>query len=161
MIGDRDWAVIERLQEGIPLSPRPFAEMADSVGMSEDEFLQRVNRLHEEGIIRRLGPRVRHHRLGIEGNIMVVWRVPDEKKTEIGELFAADDHVSHCYVRPSFEGFPYSLYTMIHARDMATAKGIVASLAKQSGLSDYLLLPTVRELKKTSPTYRRPEGDSE
>ena len=106
MMEERDWAVIERLQEGIPLSPSPFAEMADDIGVSEDEFLQRVNRLHDEGVIRRLGPRVRHHQIGIAGNIMVVWRVPRERQQEVGELFAADEHVSHCYVRPAFEGFP-------------------------------------------------------
>jgi DNA-binding Lrp family transcriptional regulator len=158
MIEDRDWTVIERLQEGIPLTPSPFAEMADSVGMSEEEFLQRAQRLHEAGIVRRLGPRVRHHKVGIAGNIMVVWRVPEDRKLALGELFATDEHVSHCYIRPAFEGFPHTLYTMIHARDMATAAGIVESLAKQSGLTDYRLLPTVRELKKTSPRYHRPEG---
>lgn len=157
MIDRNDWMVLERLQAGIPLCPRPFAEMASDVGIEEGEFLQRVQRLHAERVIRRLGPRVRHHRIGIEGNIMVVWRVPEKRKQEVGELFAASQHVSHCYLRPPFEGFPYNLYTMIHARDVDTAKGIVAELAEASALNDYLLLPTVRELKKTTPRYLPPQ----
>lgn len=159
MIDRNDWAVLVRLQAGIPLCSRPFAEMANEVGMDEGEFLLRVQRLHEEGVIRRLGPRVRHHRVGIEGNIMVVWRVPEERKQEVGERFATSLHVSHCYLRPPFEGFPYNLYTMIHARDVETAKGIAGQLAEAAGLDEYLLLPTVRELKKTTPRYQPPECD--
>ena len=159
MIEPRDWDVIERLQQGIPLCLAPYAAMAADVGQTEDEFLQRARQLHEQGIIRRLGPRVRHHRVGIEGNIMVVWRVPEERRQEVGKLFADDEHVSHCYVRPTFEGFPYCLYTMIHARDAQTARGIAAAMSERSGIADYRLLPTVRELKKTSPRYRRPEGE--
>lgn len=158
VIEERDWDIIERLQEGIPLSPTPFAQMAADTSMGEDEFLQRVNRLHDEGVIRRIGPRVRHHRLGIEGNIMVVWNVPPERREEVGDLFAANEHVSHCYIRPAFEGFPHTLYTMIHARDVQTAQRVVAEMAEQSGISDHMLLATVRELKKTSPTYHRPRG---
>lgn len=161
MIDRQDWAVLVRLQDGIPLCPRPFDEMARDLAMDEAELLERVRRLQAEGIIRRLGPRVRHHRVGIEGNIMVVWQVPDERKQEVGELFAASQHVSHCYLRPPFEGFPYNLYTMIHARDTVAAEAIVAELAKLSGLSDYLLLPTVRELKKTTPRYQPPESDTD
>jgi DNA-binding Lrp family transcriptional regulator len=160
MIDRQDWVVLERLQEGIPLCSSPFAQMAREVEMDEDEFLQRVQRLSSEGVIRRLGPRVRHHRVGIEGNIMVVWRVPKERKQEVGEMFAASQHVSHCYLRPPFEGFPYNLYTMIHARDLDAAKSLVAELAEQSGLDEYLLLPTVRELKKTTPRYHWGEDDT-
>lgn len=156
MIEERDWTIIERLQEGVPLCPTPFAEIAADLGMAEDEVLERVNGLHREGVIRRIGPRVRHHRLGIEGNIMVVWRVPPERQDEVGQMFAADEHVSHCYIRPAFEGFPHTLYTMIHARDVETAQRVVAEMAQQSGITDHLLLATVRELKKTSPTYHRP-----
>jgi len=155
MIEARDWDVIERLQEGIPLVAEPFAAMAQDVGMTAEEFLQRVNRLKDEGAIRRLGPRVRHHRVGIAGNIMVCWRVPQERQGEVGELFAADEHVSHCYIRPAFAGFPYTLYTMVHGPDDEAVKQTVAAMAERAGVSDYLLLPTVRELKKISPTYRR------
>lgn len=159
MIDHRDWQVLVRLQAGVPLCPQPFADMAGDVGMEEADFLQRVRRLQAEGIIRRLGPRVRHHRVGIAGNIMVVWQVSDERQQEVGELFAASPHVSHCYLRPTFDGFPYNLYTMIHARDTAAAEAIVTELAKLSGLTEYRLLPTVRELKKTTPRYQPPEGD--
>ncbi|MDI9586715.1 MAG: AsnC family transcriptional regulator [Acidobacteriota bacterium] len=159
MTDPTDWLVIERLQQGIPLAGRPFQEMARDTGMSEDEFLRRARRLQHEGVIRRLGPRMRHRRAGISGNIMVVWKVPGARQDEVGRLFADDSHVSHCYLRPAFEGFPYTLYTMIHGPDLDAVHQTVRRLAQESGLSEYLLLTTVRELKKTSPVYRRPENE--
>lgn len=160
MIDARDWTVLERLQEGIPLVAEPFAAMAQEVGMPADEFLQRVQRLKDEGAVRRIGPRVRHHRVGIGGNIMVCWRVEPQRQGEVGELFASDEHVSHCYIRPAFAGFPYTLYTMVHGPDDEAVKQTVAAMAAWAGVSDYLLLSTVRELKKISPKYRRPEEDT-
>ncbi|NSW57529.1 MAG: Lrp/AsnC family transcriptional regulator [Armatimonadetes bacterium] len=159
MIDPADWLVIERLQQGIPLTERPFQEMAGDTGMSEDEFLCRMRRLRDEGVIRRLGPRLRHRQAGIAGNVMVVWKVPLARQDEVGRLFAGDSHVSHCYLRPAFEGFPYTLYTMIHGPDVDTVHQVIRRLAQQSGLSEFLLLSTVRELKKTSPVYRRPESE--
>ena len=156
---EADWAVIEKLQEGIPLCERPFAELAGPLGISEDEFIGRVRRLRDEGVIRRLGPRVRHHRVGVRGNIMVVWAVPDERLDEVGRLFAAERCVSHCYVRPPAEGLPYTLYTMVHAPDMEQARRIVQDLSRKSGIKDFRLLPTLRELKKSTPIYRSPAGD--
>lgn len=160
-LDDRDWAVVERLQAGLPLTAYPFAAMAADLGMPAEEFLERVQRLQEAGAIRRIGPRVRHHRVGITGNIMVVWRVPETRRDEVGRLFADNEHVSHCYVRPAFADFPYTLYTMVHGPDEAAVKQTVTAMAAQAGVADYRLLPTVRELKKTSPRYHRPQEDSD
>lgn len=159
MMDERDWDVIEALQQGIPLRERPFAELASGIGMTEAEFLERLRRLQEGGAVRRLGPRLAHYRAGIAGNVMAVWRVPPERIEECGRAFAAERSVSHCYVRPPFEGFDYTLYTMVHARDMDAAKQVVERLSGTVGIDDYVLLPTVQELKKTSPVYRRPAGD--
>jgi DNA-binding Lrp family transcriptional regulator len=158
---ERDWQVLERLQEGIPLCPRPFAAMAEDVGMSERDLLERVRSLLADGDIRRLGPRIRHHKAGVLGNIMVVWQVPDERVDEVGGILAASPAVTHCYVRPTFEGFPYNLYSMVHAADLPAAEGVVRELAKRCGIEDYQMLRTLRELKKSTPVYRRPEGDHE
>ena len=154
-----DWPVIEELQQGLPLCPRPFAQLAEDTGISEAEFIARIGTLLDAGAIRRLGPRVRHHRIGVRGNIMVVWRVPGERADEVGRAFAASEHVSHCYVRPPFEGFPYNLYTMVHGPDTASAEQVVADLARMAAITDYVMLHTVRELKKSTPVYRRPQGD--
>jgi len=159
MIEERDWRVIEKLQEGIPLCERPFAEMAEGIGLTEGKFMGRVRALLEAGAIRRLGPRLRHHRVGARGTVMVVWRVPEERLDEVGEVFAASPAVSHCYVRPTFEDFPYNLYTVVHAPDTPAAERLVAGLSAESGVNEYRMMHTVRELKKSTPVYRRPESD--
>ena len=153
----RDWSVLEALQEGIPLLPRPYRELAERAGMDEGEFLARVTRLRDEGVMRRMGFRVRHQRTGTLGNIMVVWRVPEERVDEVGEILASSDAVSHCYERPPFDGFPYNVYSMVHAPTEAEAVETVGELARRCGLEDYQLLRSVREWKKSTPVYRRPE----
>lgn len=153
----RDWSVLEALQEGIPLVPRPYRELAESASMDEDEFLARVTRLRDEGVIRRMGFRVRHQRTGTLGNIMVVWRVPEERVESVGEIIASSEAVSHCYERPTIDGLPYNLYSMIHAPSEAEAVRTVDELSRRCGVEDYQLLRSVREWKKSTPVYRRPE----
>ena len=155
-VAEHDWPVIEALQDGIAAVERPFAALAEKAGVGEEEFLQRTQALVESGIIRRFGARVRHHRAGLEGNLMVAWRVPAERVEAVGALFAQSPAVTHCYVRPDFAGFPYGLYTMVHARDEAKAAQQVAAMAEDAGVGEYAVLRTVKELKKTTPRYRRP-----
>jgi len=155
---DRDWLVLEALQRGIPLCERPYAELATSVGLAESEFLERVEALREAGVIRRMGFRLAHREVGVQGNVMVAWNVPEERLSEIGEVLTGCAAVSHCYVRPTFEGFPYNLYSMVHATDVASAEATVRDLAAACGVNDYALLRSVRELKKSTPVYRRPKG---
>lgn len=152
-----DWLVIEALQEGIPLAQRPYRVLAARVGLSEEEFLERLERLRSVGAVRRMGFRLRHHRAGVRGNIMAVWRVPEERLGEVGGILAASDAVSHCYERPPFEGFPYNLYSMVHGASAEEAEATVRTLAEQCGLDDYRLLRSGREWKKSTPVYRRPK----
>jgi DNA-binding Lrp family transcriptional regulator len=154
-----DRALVERLQTGIPLCPRPYREIGEACGLSEEEVIARIGRLCEEGVIRRLGARVAHLRAGIHGNVMVVWRVPEERVEEVGQALAREPAISHCYEREPQADFPYNLYTMVHAADLAAAEALVERLGRAVGVSDFVMLPTVRELKKTSPRYRlSPEG---
>jgi DNA-binding Lrp family transcriptional regulator len=155
-IDERDWAVIEHLQSGIPVERRPFEYLALSAGVPIREFLTRVLRLKHEGVIRRMGVRLRHHQAGMRGNVLTVWRVPEEEVERVGTLFASLPEVSHCYTRLTYEGFPYNLYAMVHAPTQAQTLRVVRRMARQSGVADYVTLKTLRELKKSTPRYRRP-----
>ncbi|HEY3396488.1 MAG TPA: Lrp/AsnC family transcriptional regulator [Armatimonadota bacterium] len=159
MIAPRDWRVLTALQGGLPLVERPFAALAAQADLPEAEFLQRARDLQARGILRRLGARIRHQEAGINGNLLVVWQVPAERLEAVGARFASELAVSHCYQRPPFEDFPYNLYTMIHAREVAEAEQIVARLAREADLPTHLVLRTVCELKKTAPIYYPPEAD--
>jgi DNA-binding Lrp family transcriptional regulator len=153
----KDWLVVEALQSGIPLTDRPYAVLAEGIGMDEGEFIRRTADLEARGIIRRMGLRIRHHQAGVKGNIMVVWRVPEARIEEVGQLLAKQSSISHCYERPMHPELPYNVYSMVHAPDPEAARVEVIRLAELTGVDDYEMLTTVRELKKSTPVYQRPE----
>ena len=156
-----DWALVERLQAGIPLCPRPYREIGQACGLDEAEVLERISRFCQQGVIRRLGARIGHLRAGLHGNVMVVWQVPAARVEEVGNAFAREPAVSHCYEREPQPDFPYNLYTMVHAPDLAAAHKLVEELSRAVALSEFVMLPTVRELKKSSPQFRPPAGDGQ
>jgi DNA-binding Lrp family transcriptional regulator len=151
-----DWAVIEQLQDGIPLEPRPFDVLADRAGMGVDEFLRRMRQLKAARIIRRMGIRIRHHRAGIVGNLLSAWRVPEADVERIGSHFAEMPEVSHCYERETAPDFGYNLYAMVHAPTEEMAREVVERMAAEAGIREHVVLKTVRELKKSTPRYKRP-----
>jgi DNA-binding Lrp family transcriptional regulator len=153
-MADLDPRVLAALQRDLPLVERPFAALAEEVGVAEDELLDIIRGLVDAKVIRRFGARLGHRRLGFTANAMVVWQAPPERIEEVGRLFAAQPEVTHCYERPPFEDFPYNLYTMIHAREAGECEQIAARLAQLADVSEYQLLFSTREFKKSSPVYR-------
>ncbi|MBW1924917.1 MAG: AsnC family transcriptional regulator [Deltaproteobacteria bacterium] len=153
MIDERDKQVIRLIQGDIPVAPRPFALLAGKTGMDEEEFIRRVRRLQEEGIIRRFGATLRHQEAGFRSNAMVAWRVPDDRAEEIGKVLAGFQEVTHCYQRVPQDDWPYNLYTMIHGETREVCREIALRMSKAIGIDDYLLLFSEKEFKKTSMQY--------
>ena len=107
--------LIAEIESGLPLVPRPFAEISERLGVSEDQVIETLESLLENGCIKRFGVIVRHRELGYVANAMVVWDVPDESVDEIGQLFGTAPFVTLCYRRPRRPpNWPYNLFTMIH-----------------------------------------------
>jgi len=153
MSSEKEKAVIKALQQDIPLVVEPYRDMAAISGMSEDEFLSIAKGLLAQGFLRKISCALNHRKIGYKYNVMVVWRIPEERVAEVGAMMAASENISHCYERSMHEDFPYNLYTMIHCQSPEEAKLIVETLGKQVGPVNYKLLPTVRELKKTGMLY--------
>ena len=82
------------------MTARPYAAVADSAGMSEDEAIEGIEALIERGVIKRFGVVVRHRELGYRANAMVVWDVPNDQVAEIGRHMAESPAVTLCYRRP-------------------------------------------------------------
>lgn len=153
---DRERAILAIAQGDIPDSLTPFADIAAMTGTSEEEVLALLRRLRESGAIRRFGASIRHQRSGWTHNAMVGWAATAEQAEACGPLAARHDHVSHAYYRPSAApDWPYTLYTMIHGRSEEECQGVIRDLLAAWPLDDYLVLRTLRELKKTSMTYFR------
>lgn len=151
---DGEKKLIRLLQVQIPLSSHPYAELAERVGMSEQEVLDKVASWVESGIIRRFGATVRHQRMGYSANCMVVWKVVDpEAADQAGEIFAGFPEVTHCYRRPEFEGWPYTLYTMVHSTSQQGIDETLERMKQASGIQEYRGLFSEKEWKKTSMKY--------
>lgn len=150
---ERDVAAVRALQKDIPLESEPFAALAATVHMEEEELLERANWLQEHGYLRRLAAVLYHRRAGFVANGMAVWNVPDCRIEEVGRLFASFQAVSHCYQRPRYPNWPYSLFTMVHARTQRECEQIVATMSSQAGITDYAILFSTREFKKERVRY--------
>ncbi len=153
MLTEGEKELVRQLQEDLPLVERPYAEIGERAGMGEDAVIETILRWKDEGTIRRLGAVIAHERAGIGVNAMVVWSVPSEHAGEVGELMATFPQVSHCYERPSSAEWPFNLYTMVHATSQAECEQIVMDLSEATGMEDYRVLYTLRELKKESMRY--------
>jgi DNA-binding Lrp family transcriptional regulator len=157
--GERDAALFRALQTPLPFVERPFAELAQTAGVPEAELLA-FARGHLGGAIRRYVATLRHRKLGVRANGMVVWTVPGECIEEVGSRLAAAPEVSHCYARNPIEGFPYNLYSMAHGPDPETCRTVAARLSSETGIEDYAVLFSEREFKKARLRYFLPELDA-
>ena len=145
--------IIHELQQDLPVVSQPFAAVADTLGISEAELLEKVRELVADGTIRRFGATLRHQRSGFDANAMVVWEVGPERAEEVGAIFASFREVSHCYQRPALPNWPYRLFTMIHGSSREVCQEIVQRMAEAAGIANYDLLFTEEELKKTTMAY--------
>jgi DNA-binding Lrp family transcriptional regulator len=153
MPDDVERRIIRHLQGDLPLTTRPFAVLASEVGMSEEELLERIRMLKEQGKLRRFGATLRHQLAGYKANAMVAWYVPEDNMEETGHLMATFKEVSHCYERKVQGKWKYNLFTMIHGKSKKECQDIARRIAENTGIKDYVLLLSLKEFKKTSPRY--------
>lgn len=157
-VTDQDRHLLSAVQDGIPLTSRPFAQTASRLGITEAELLGELRWLQTNGVIKRCGLIVRHHELGYRANAMVVWNVPNHAVDEVGARIAALPFVTLCYRRPRRPPeWPYNLFCMIHGRDRETVAEQVAAIRSLPGLSDvpHTLLFSRRRFKQRGATFSR------
>ena len=157
-VGEREAHLFRTLQTPLPLTERPFDALAQQAGVETGELLGFAER-HLGGAIRRYVGTLRHRKLGVRENGMVVWRVPEHEVEAAGQRLANAAEVSHCYARNAVEGFPYTLYSMVHGPSRDTCRELARSLSRETGLTDYAVLFSEREFKKQRLRYFLPELD--
>jgi DNA-binding Lrp family transcriptional regulator len=153
MVDALDKKVIGLIQGDLPLDPRPFAVMAEKIGISEEEFVERVRSLKKKGIIRRFGATLRHQEAGFSSNAMIAWLVPEPEVDKVGETMAQFREVTHCYQRRPQMDWKYNLYTMIHGDNENECFKIAQRISQETGIEEYILLFSEKEFKKTSMQY--------
>ena len=146
--------ILSLVQQNLPDSATPFADVAAQAGCDEETVLALLRRLKAEGVIRRFGATLRHQKAGYGANAMVAWRLgPDDDPEAVGALMAARPEVSHCYQRRTYPDWTYSHYTMVHAKSREDCRRVAEEIAAETGVPDFELLFSVKELKKTSMSY--------
>jgi DNA-binding Lrp family transcriptional regulator len=148
-----DKKLIFLLSGDLGSSQRPYLELAQKLGLTEERVLEMIESYRKDGLIRRLGAVVVHQRSGFKANAMVVWEVAESDLDLVGLTLAGLPYVSHCYFRPPLEDWPFNLYTMIHAQNDIELKQMITKMEAISKPISWQVLESVKELKKTSLTY--------
>ena len=150
---DTDIAVIRALQGDMPVVPEPYAPAAAELGMPQQLMLDHLEGMRERRLLRRVAAILYHRRAGFSANGMGVWRVPDERIHELGPRMAAFRGISHCYQRPTYEDWPYSIFTMAHGRSKEECDAILDAIAEDTGVHDRATLYSSTEFKKVRLLY--------
>ncbi len=150
---ETDIAVIRALQGDMPVVEEPYAPAAAALGMTQEGFLDHLSAMQERGLLRRVAAILYHRRAGFSANGMGVWEVPDDRIFEIGCRMAAVRGVSHCYQRPTYADWPYSVFTMAHGRSKEECDAVLDAIAEQTGIHGRATLYSSTEFKKIRLTY--------
>ncbi|HEX3242704.1 MAG TPA: Lrp/AsnC family transcriptional regulator [Solirubrobacterales bacterium] len=152
---ERDVAVIRALQGPMDPVDRPYDAAARELGIETDELLDHLGGMVERKLLRRVAAILFHRRAGFSANGMGVWKVPEEEIMETGSRMASFRGISHCYQRPTYEDWPYSIFTMAHGRSKEECDAILDSIAVECGIGpdDRATLYSSTEYKKIRLHY--------
>ena len=144
---------VRELQEDLSLEREPFKGMAHRLGIDEDRLFEIANDFIGQRIMRRFSAVLHHRKAGFKYNAMAVWKVPEERAQEVGEIMAKSPWVSHCYQRPSYPDWPYSHFSMLHGTNREQCEEAARQISENTGIRDYTLLYSSREFKKSRVKY--------
>jgi siroheme decarboxylase len=154
-LSELDVAVIRATQGPMRVVAEPFARAARELGISQERLLDHLEGMRERRALRRVAAILFHRRAGFSANGMGVWRVPEERVMELGPRMASFRGISHCYQRPTYPDWPYSVFTMAHGRSKEECDAILDSIAADTGIEDRRTLYSSTEFKKIRLLYFR------
>jgi siroheme decarboxylase len=152
-LDELDIAVIRELQGDMPVVPEPYQPTADALGLPVEQLLEHLEGMRERGALRRVAAILFHRRAGFSANGMGVWKVPEERIDEIGPRMAAYRGISHCYRRPTYPDWPYSVFTMAHGRSKEECDAVLDRIAEETGIQERAVLYSSTEFKKIRLLY--------
>jgi len=150
---EQDKDFIRELQKDMEIIDEPFVKAAKNLGITENELFEKMKHYEDNGIMRRFAAILRHRQVGFTANGMIVWKVPEDRITEVGEKLGAFPQVSHCYERPTYSDWPYNVFSMIHCKTHTEANEMARTIQDQIEVDDYRILFSSREFKKTRVEY--------
>ena len=158
VVSDLDRRVVLELQKDLPLESEPYGATCEALGMTLEQLSKHVDAMKQAGALRRISAVFKHQAAGFTFNAMGVWAVPQQDVAEIGAQMAGFKAVSHCYLRPTYPEWPYTIFTMVHGRSKEEAFGKIDAIANEVALGiDYEILYSTKEFKKVRLEYFIPE----
>ena len=152
-LSELDYAVIRATQGPMEVVSEPFAAPAAELGVSEQQLFEHLESMRERRALRRVAAILFHRRAGFSANGMGVWKVPEERIIELGPRMASFRGISHCYQRPTYADWPYSVFTMAHGRSKEECDAILDSIAEDTGIDERRTLYSSTEFKKVRLRY--------
>lgn len=134
-----DRKVLNRMQEDLPLTPRPFAAVAAELGLSEAELIERIARMRREGVITRFGPFFDAEAMG-GAFCLCAMAVPEERFEEVAERVNAHPEVAHNYARDH----ALNMWFVLATEDKAGIAAAADAIEAETGLR-VLRFPKLRE----------------
>ncbi len=148
-----DVAVVRATQGDLPVTSEPYAPAAAKLGMEVGALLEHMDGMRERGLLRRVAAILYHRRAGFSANGMGVWNVPAERIAELGPRMASFRGISHCYQRPTYEDWPYSVFTMAHGRSKEECDAVLDAIAADTEIEERATLYSSTEFKKIRLQY--------
>jgi DNA-binding Lrp family transcriptional regulator len=152
-LSDEDIATVRATQGPMPVVSEPYAPAAERLGVPVETVLERLASLKERGGLRRVAAILYHRRAGFSANGMGVWAVPEDEILDAGKRMASYRGISHCYQRPTYADWPYSVFTMAHGRSKEECDAILDSIAAATGIEQRATLYSSTEFKKVRMLY--------
>jgi DNA-binding Lrp family transcriptional regulator len=150
---EQDKDFIRELQKDMEIIDEPFVKAANNLGITENELFEKMKQYEDNGVMRRFAAILRHRQVGFTANGMIVWKVPEDRISEVGEKLGAFPQISHCYERPTYSDWPYNVFSMIHCKTHDEANEMAKTIQDQINVNDYKILFSSREFKKTRVEY--------
>ena len=138
-IDDTDRLLLNNLQGGFPVSHRPFAEVAERLGLDEDDVIARIRRMVENGALSRFGTILNAPELGGERTLAAM-HVPPERFEEVAAFVNGLDTISHNYERAHH----FNMWFVISSEDEADIQRTIDAIERHTGLK-VINLPTLEE----------------
>ena len=150
---EEDKNFIRELQKDMEIIDEPFVKAANNLGITENELFEKMKYYEDIGVMRRFAAILRHRQIGYTANGMIVWIVPEDRISEVGEKLGAFPQVSHCYERPTYPDWPYNVFSMIHCKTHNEAHEMAKKIQDQIKVPEYQILFSSREFKKIRVEY--------
>jgi DNA-binding Lrp family transcriptional regulator len=152
-LSELDVRVVRATQGDMPVRERPYDGAARRLGIPVPTLLEHMRDMRERRLLRRVAAILYHRRAGFSANGMGVWKVPAERIAELGPRMAAVRGISHCYQRPTYPDWPYSVFTMAHGRSREQCDAVLDAIARDTGIDERATLYSSTEFKKIRLLY--------